>query len=56
MKKILFVVACLVAVGFTSCGKCNKSTSVCDSDSVKVDTVAVDTVVAVADTLVADSL
>lgn len=55
MKSILFVVACFVAMGFTSCGLCNSNSSSCDSianaDSVvldtlvSVDTVAVDTIV-----------
>lgn len=60
MKKILFVVAAVAAIGFASCGQCTSGNSACDTDSVavdSVDTVMVDSVDTVmVDSIVADSV
>lgn len=51
MKKILFVFTAFVAISFASCGnKTENSESVCDSDSVTVDSIES------VDTLLVDSL
>lgn len=56
MKKILFAMAVvMMAMSFTACGNKTEAGSVCDSDSVFVDSVEVVDSVAV-DSIVADTL
>jgi outer membrane lipoprotein SlyB len=45
MKKILFVIAAVVAISFMACGNATQSGDVNDSDSVAVDTMVIDTMV-----------
>ena len=58
MKKIIFAVMAIAAIGFTSCGNKTQQAEAVDSDSIAVvdsaDTVAADT--AAADTVAADSV
>lgn len=53
MKKILFVIACVCAITFASCGGGN-ATSTPAADSTSVDTVMVDTLAV--DSVVVDSI